>query len=212
MKILYKILDEVYPTKENGTSAKLGITIGLMGSGKTTFSKVLSKVFKDKYGEAYVIWFKSTQDFLYFMDMCDGLSSKNLFFVLDDVSFYLFGVTQHTRNFLSEFFKIRHYCRKAEKIFTMFIVHYSKSINRFLRGAHLKVLTSFDPVEFKNLSELFPESDLVDYYEYYLKHYEDKFIYLIRTPIHSYIVDFTLDKEILEQLSYSPKSTTALNF
>lgn len=201
MNLLYKILDEIYPPKESGTSSKFGITIGLMGSGKTTFSKVLSKVFKDKYGETYVEWFNSTQDFLNMLEACDLFTDKNLFFVLDDVSFYLFGVTQQTRTFLSEFFKIRHYCVHAERIFTMFIVHYSKSINRFLRGAHLKVLTSFDPVEFKNLAELFPESDLVDYYEYYLKHYEDKFIYLIRTPLRSYIIDFTLDKEILEQLS-----------
>ncbi|MEM1880301.1 MAG: hypothetical protein QXE28_05115, partial [Desulfurococcaceae archaeon] len=154
MKILYKILDEVYPPKEQFTSAKLGITIGLMGSGKTTFSKVLSKVFREKYGDTYVEWFNSTQEFLEFMNDCYDITSKNIYVTLDDVSFYLFGVTQHTRNFLSEFFKIRHYCRKAEKIFTMFIVHYSKSINRFLRGAHLKVLTSFDPVEFKNLAEL----------------------------------------------------------
>ncbi|MEM1880304.1 MAG: hypothetical protein QXE28_05130 [Desulfurococcaceae archaeon] len=204
MKILYKILDEVYPPKEQFTSAKLGITIGLMGSGKTTFSKVLSKVFREKYGDTYVEWFNSTQEFLEFMNDCYDITSKNIYVTLDDVSFYLFGVTQHTRNFLSEFFKIRHYCRKAEKIFTMFIVHYSKSINRFLRGAHLKVLTSFDPVEFKNLAELFPESDLVDYFDYCVQHYKDKFIYLVRTPKRSYIVDFTLDRDTLSELTLQP--------
>lgn len=212
MNLLYKILDEVYPVKEQGTSAKFGITIGLMGTGKTTFSKVLCKVFEEKYGDTYYGWFNTTQQFLDFLDACADYPPQNLFIVLDDISFYLFGITRETRAFLAEFFKIRHYCRGKDKIFTMFIVHYSKSISRFLRGAHLKVLTSFDPVEFKNLSELFPESDLVDYYEYYIKHYEDKFIYLIRTPLRSYIIDFTLDKEILEQLSYSPKSTTASNF
>lgn len=207
MKLLNEILEEVFPRKETGTSSKFSVVIGQMGTGKTTFARLLYSAFRTKYGGADLIYLRDTVGFLDWIEVCSKIAHRNVFFVLDDVSFSIFGITREAREFLHKFFKIRHYCYNKEKIFTTFIVHYSKSIARFIRGAHLKVLTSIDPVEFDSLAEIFPKSDLIDYYEYYTRYYHTRFIFLIRTPLRSRIVDVTLAKPP-EAEELAPLATT----
>lgn len=192
---------DIFPRKES-VSSKYGIVIGNMGSGKTTLCKYLTY----KYSLLRpVMFFKFNliDDFLEFLDK-PYLTVKNYdyFFLLDDVSFSLFGISREARLFLNKFFKIRHRLN-APRIFTFFVVHYSKSIARFLRGAHLKVLTSIDTVELNSLNELFDMSTLIDYYEYYVENYDTSFIYLIKTPKRVEIVDFTLNdsmKSLLDDI------------
>lgn len=187
------IWGDIFPRKES-VSAKYGIVIGNMGSGKTTFCKYV--IYKYSLTRPVAFFkFDLVDDFLDFLDSPMLIKGYDYFFLLDDVSFSLFGVTRETRLFLNKFFKIRHKL-KAQRIFTFFVVHYSKSATRFLRGAHLKVLTSIDPVEFNSLNELFDMATLIDYYEYYIENYDTSFIYLIKTPRRVEIIDFTIKPEV----------------
>lgn len=194
------IFQDVFPRKEAfSRSVKWGIIIGHPASGKTTFAIYLYRYYHRLLGYERV--YRAVLDKEGLEGFLDGGCNNEtyVYAIVDDVSFSLYGGARSTRDFLNKFFRVRHLCRSTKRAFFFFIVHYVKSIAPYFRAAHLKVLTSIDTVEIPHLKELFPEYELWDYYEDYIENYEDKYIYLVKTPRRILKLDATLEPEEIEQ-------------
>ena len=157
--------------------------IGKMGSGKTNWGYALLKELREEHMKHIPsIYFQFDWDLVEdFWSHVETIRGRSAYVFIDDMSFSMDVRDKKTREFLQKLTKIRHENPRVKRWFIAVASHYSKATVPFMRQAQIVIATSCTtPEEVKGLSNFFPEAEVTNYYNYYIKH-PDEFPALVNT-------------------------------
>lgn len=157
--------------------------IGSMGSGKTTLALVTSIGLKYIHKNPITYYYNAGDCEITCLDYAIEAIRRNRdhkgvhFVIFDDYSFVVASRSKELYEFLNKLFRIRH-LTGVNDIIAWFNGHYSKSLAPFIRSTNYRVITSISPSEIKQYAGeyLFSESDLWEYYGYYVSYPRRKII------------------------------------
>lgn len=158
-------------------------TIGAMGSGKTTLALITAIGLKYIHRNPRVYYYNAADCGVECLDYAVKAIQRARdhegvhFVIFDDYSFVVAPRSKEMYDFLNKLFRIRH-LTGVDSIIAWFNGHYSRSLLPFIRSTNYRVLTSISPSEIKQYAGeyLFSESDLWEYYSYYVAHSRRKII------------------------------------
>ncbi len=176
--------------------------IGLMGTGKTTLAvsiaHELHKDLESKYGVIMNVVYWGEKELL---DIDNALNTiqSNTTIILDDITNVHKKVSaKQWANIVSIITKIRHRNQDV-KICIIYMFHYDKSFDKFLRGTHFEFITSLDNETIKNYAEKYPRYILDQFSETY----RNAIVNLYFGGKNKY---YTKDKQKIKQLKKEGKS------
>lgn len=180
----------------------IGFILGSIGSGKTFLSFLIAHILS--YRKGYEVYYYNggicgSECLDIFIEECRSSNEKKVMAIFDDFSFSVRPNSKEYYSFLNKVFRIRHLAG-VDSIFLIFIGHYLRSLSPFIRSTNYKILTSITSSEIRMYANdyLFKESDLWDFYEYYVK-IPDRFLILLEFRGVSKIIDVTVEDEELKK-------------
>jgi len=147
-----EILNDV---KETGLTS-IGL-LGLQGSGKTTLAKCLGHLIHEMADEPYTIKVLDKEGILHLRETITKLEPMNHVIIFDDSSFLTANASKQQLDEIKQTAtEIRHLPGgKDVRIVLIFNYHYSKSLDKFLRGCGFTFVTGVTANEYDNLTQIF---------------------------------------------------------
>lgn len=137
--------------------------IGNPGTGKTTFAHALAhlihQISEKDFKVPFAVKFLTKEELLHFEETLKSLEPVNWILIFDDVSFLNALVSKNEIEKLKQKFTIiRHIERNGVqvdvKIITIFLTHYTLSMQKYLRQSNFAYYTSIGSSEFDNMIKI----------------------------------------------------------
>ena len=137
--------------------------IGSPGTGKTTFAHALAhlihQISEKDFKVPFAVKFLTKDELLHFEETLKGLEPVNWILIFDDVSFLNALVSKNEIEKLKQKFTIiRHIERNGVqvdvKIITIFLTHYTLSMQKYLRQSNFAYYTSVGSSELDNMVKI----------------------------------------------------------
>lgn len=141
--------------KETGL-VSIGI-LGKPGSGKTTLAKTLGHLIHEMADEPYAVKIFDKEGLLHLRDTITNLEPMNHVLILDDLSFIQANASKQQIDQIKQTAtEIRHLPGgKDVRIVLILNWHYSKALDKYMRGTEFLFVTNVSSSENENLQQIF---------------------------------------------------------
>jgi len=142
--------------------------LGRPGSGKTTLAKLISHLVHEMADEPFAVKVFDKEGLLHLKDTITNLEPMNHVLILDDLSFLQASASKQQLDQIKQTAtEIRHMPGGQDvRIILILNWHYSKALDKYMRGVEFLFVTNVSSSENENLEQIFGKNNSKKIYEF----------------------------------------------